>query len=134
MVVANHNPAHLTLESIELKVPNKNFRAQKFENQEWVDAVSSVICNDQQQEAYPKKTVTNCNMYIEQETKAHEISFTQVIFDATVVDMCTSDSNIIESDEISLEFMSLVDGNAIFTMTDKLTGETNPVGFGLRFW
>lgn len=30
MIVANHNPANLPLEIVEIKVPHANYRVQKF--------------------------------------------------------------------------------------------------------
>jgi hypothetical protein len=41
---------------------------------------------------------------------------------------------MIESDELSLEFITVVDGAAMFNLTDKVTGESNPVGFSIRYW
>lgn len=46
MTVATHNPSNLAMETIEVKVPSKNFIAQKFDGEQWVATVSSVICND----------------------------------------------------------------------------------------
>jgi hypothetical protein len=28
----------------------------------------------------------------------------------------------------------MLDEGVLFTLTDKVTGEKNPIGFGLRFW
>jgi len=46
MTVATYNPSNLALHTIELKVPHKNFSAKKFDGKEWVESVSSVICNE----------------------------------------------------------------------------------------
>jgi len=47
MIVANHNPANLPLEIVEILVPHGNYRVQKLEGQNWVDVEASVICNEQ---------------------------------------------------------------------------------------
>lgn len=42
---------------------------------------------------------------------------------------------MIESSELSLSFDGVVNAGIIyFNLTDKLTGETNPIGFSLRYW
>jgi hypothetical protein len=30
--------------------------------------------------------------------------------------------------------MTMVESGVLFTLTDKVTGESNPVGFSLRYW
>lgn len=41
---------------------------------------------------------------------------------------------MIESEELSLQYVGQIDGGIIFDLTDKVTNETNPVGFSLRYW
>lgn len=53
MVVANHNPSLLLLDSIQVLVPHGSWTVEKLENQEWVAAEASVICNEQQVEFKP---------------------------------------------------------------------------------
>jgi hypothetical protein len=43
----------------------------------------------------------------------------------------------IENDELKLTYNSdsdMIEQGILFTLTDKLTGESNPVGFSLRYW
>lgn len=43
----------------------------------------------------------------------------------------------IENEEIVLTYdssLSMVEPGVLFTLTDKVTGESNPVGFSLRYW
>ena len=64
MTVATYNPSNLAMYTIDLKVPHSNFTARSFNGEQWQDAVSSVICNQQQQELDPSSEVTNCNMFV----------------------------------------------------------------------
>ena len=43
----------------------------------------------------------------------------------------------IESDDLVLTydaFKSMTEEGVLFTLTDKVTGESNPIGFSLRYW
>lgn len=47
MTVATHNPSNLVLKEIEVKVPHANFKVQIFNDSNWYDADTNVICNEQ---------------------------------------------------------------------------------------
>jgi len=43
----------------------------------------------------------------------------------------------IESDEIVLTYdssLTMVEPGVLFTLKDKVTGESNPIGFSLKYW
>jgi len=134
MTVATYNPSNLAMHTIELKVPHTNFIAKSFDGEQWQDAISSVICNQQQQELDPSSLVTNCNMFVTQTVLPGQISLTQVVYSETNTDTCSSDGDFIESADLSLQYLGVTDGAAVFNLLDKATGEINPVGFGLRYW
>ena len=41
---------------------------------------------------------------------------------------------MIESEELSLTYTGVTDSVVLFNLVDKVTGESNPVGFSLRYW
>ena len=41
---------------------------------------------------------------------------------------------IIESDELSLEFRGMTEAGVAFLLTDKVTGDVTPLDFELRYW
>ena len=41
---------------------------------------------------------------------------------------------MIESEELSLAYTGVTDSVVLFNLLDKVTGESNPVGFSLRYW
>lgn len=45
MVVSVHNPSNLAMAKVEVKVPHKNLKAERFNGEIWEAADSSVICN-----------------------------------------------------------------------------------------
>lgn len=47
---------------------------------------------------------------------------------------CTTNALSIETAELKLEVVNVSDGAVNFILTDKLTGETNPLKFDLRYW
>ena len=53
MVVANHNPANLLKEIVEVKVPHGNFKVEIFDNLKWKDAEVNVLCNKRPDETAP---------------------------------------------------------------------------------
>lgn len=66
------------------------------------------------------------------------VGFTKLTYDLSVdlaTDSCTQDeSQVIESDELSLEYTDISDSTVWFNLTDKVTGESNPVGFSIRYY
>jgi hypothetical protein len=43
----------------------------------------------------------------------------------------------IESEEIILTYdrsLAMIEPGVLFTLTDKVTGESSPIGFGLKYW
>lgn len=109
MIVATHNPSNLAMQTVELKMPSVHFRAEALQQQNWVAAKSNVICNWQQKEFHPSESVTDCNMYIEQQVLPGQVAFTKVTYDASVEDTCTHDGSVIENDELSLEYIANTD-------------------------
>jgi hypothetical protein len=81
-------------------------------------------------------------MYVEHLIKPGQVTFITLTYDASVdltVKAETSKDQIIsiESDDLILTYdskNSKVDEGVLFSLTDKVTGEKNPIGFGLRFW
>jgi len=73
-------------------------------------------------------------MFVTQTVLPGQISLTQVVYSETNTDTCTSDGDFIESADLSLQYLGVTDGAAVFNLLDKATGEINPVGFGLRYW
>lgn len=81
-------------------------------------------------------------MYVEHLVQPGQVTLITLNSDASVdlaVNAETSEDQIIsiESDDLILSYdsqNSMVDEGVLFTLTDKVTGEKNPIGFGLRFW
>ena len=45
MVVANHNPANLPIQVVEIKVPHGSFQVQIFDDLKWKDTEVNVLCD-----------------------------------------------------------------------------------------
>lgn len=66
MVVANHNPANLPIQIVEVKVPHGNFKVEIFDDLKWKDVEVNVLCNKRPDETFPSKTINDCRMYVKQ--------------------------------------------------------------------
>ena len=102
-------------------------------------AQATVLCNNQQKELYPNQSDYNCQMFVEHSVLAGQISFITIERDMTVnLEKLYVDApgNSIENDELILTYVanSTIEAGAEFILTDKITGESNPVGFSLRYW
>jgi hypothetical protein len=53
MVVANHNPANLPIQIVEVKVPHGNFKVEIFDDLKWKDVEVNVLCNKRPDETFP---------------------------------------------------------------------------------
>lgn len=72
-------------------------------------------------------------MYVNSEVAAGQVGFFKISY-AVKKDQCQYDGDMIESEELSLKYSGVMEGGLMFELTDKVTGEVNPVGFSLRYW
>lgn len=81
-------------------------------------------------------------MYVDVNIKAGGVTFITLISDNSIdlaVDAQTSTNQTIsiESEDLILSYDShnkMVNIGVLFNLTDKKTGESNPIGFGLKYW
>ena len=66
MVVANHNPANLPIQVVEIKVPHGSFQVQIFDDLKWKDTEVNVLCDQRPDETFASVTVNDCRMYVKQ--------------------------------------------------------------------
>ena len=128
-----------------------------------VDARANVLCNFQDvkeeeqkiQEQYTKgsdwvryeheyklleqevKVANNCQLFVDHEILAGQVSFITLRYDADskIETSFLTDQTSIENEDFVLSYQpQAIEAGAMFTLKDKLTGETNPLGFSLRFW
>lgn len=145
VVVAVHNPSNLELTTVKIAVPHGNFAVKKLESgTNVVPAAATVLCNTQLSEdsSVNPLYVKNCQMYVDVNIKAGGVTFITLISDNSIdlaVDAQTSTNQTIsiESEDLILSYDShnkMADIGVLFNLTDKKTGESNPIGFGLKYW
>jgi hypothetical protein len=104
-----------------------------------------VLCAEQQRElaTLPTDFVNNCQMFVEHNVASGQITFITLQYDKNVniavqaITPSTLQDISIESDELILSYNaenSLIENGVLFTLTDKKTGEENPLGLSIRFW
>ena len=141
MVVAVHNPANLAMDYVQIAVPHGFFAVQSLVDGVMQNAEATVLCNQQKDES-TERMVENCQMYVKHQVTAGQVSFITLTSDLTTnlavsAESVTEQVVSIESEELVLTYDSsktMVEGGVLFTLTDKVTGESNPIGFSLRYW
>lgn len=73
-------------------------------------------------------------MYIDWTVLTNGVAFIKVEYDPTTVSNCLYDGVTIEDEKLSLEYTGKIEGGLLFELTDKATGDKNPIGFSLRYW
>jgi len=142
MLVALHNPANLPLKIANIAVPHGNLAIQRFDAElgAMVEAPADVLCDVQEEELYPSKTVNNCQLYLRHPVESNSLGFFVVRYDPTVdlaipVFSDFSQEMVIESDDLALKYLPDYAGEGVyFELTDKDAGSKKIVGFDLRYW
>lgn len=77
-------------------------------------------------------------MVVTQKVLPGQIAFTKLTYNpkAKRSDSCEyAKTSFIENDDLKLEYQGLIRDHVIyFDLTDKLTKETKPLGFSMRYW
>ena len=105
-----------------------------------VDTDADVLCDVQEEELDPQKTVNNCQLYLKHEIDSYGMAFITVAYDpesdlAINVTKDVSEEMTIETDDLTLTYVADYAADGVyFNLVDKLTGESKTLGFDIRYW